>query len=163
MSSMLCMKPIKNLPEHLIYSSPKAPDTYRMFSTKTGKYEGMLIARPQLVEKSGVYPKKKNFWAYYVIGLTAKIKEQGVGKALEKFLRTLAKKDERCQGRIWLRAFNNQDPHGRASSTWWYQRGYRCCDPKAQEELDRYMRGQRTRYGDWYRDMDMYLPEYRIK
>jgi hypothetical protein len=77
------MKPVKKLPEHLIYQLPKSPDTYKMFSTKTGKYEGLMIARPEFVTESGIYPKKKNFWSYYVVGLHAKIKEQGVGKAFE--------------------------------------------------------------------------------
>lgn len=162
---LICTKSLYStkLPEHLIYNSPKAPDTYKMFSTKTGKYEGIMIARPEFIKEKGIYPKKKNFWAYYVVGLQAKIKEQGVGKAFEQFLRNLAKKDERCEGRIWLRAFNNIEPGGRPSSTWWYKRGYRGCDPKAQEDLERYMRHQKTKYGDWYMDMDMYLPENKIK
>ncbi len=147
---------IKKLPEHIIYQV--APDTYKMASTKTGKYEGMMIARPEFVEESGIYPKMKNFWAYYVVGLHAKEKCKGVGKRFDKFLKNLAKNDERCQGRIWLRAFNNMEPTGRASSTWWYARGYRGCDKAAQSDLERVMRGQKPKYGDWYRDMDMYLP-----
>lgn len=153
----------KPLPEHVIYNSPKAPDTYKMFSTKTGKYEGIMIARPEFVEESRIYPNKKNFWAYYVVGLDAKIKNIGVGKLFEKFLRHLAQKDERCQGRIWLRAFNNLSEHGvdekgRASSMWWYKQGYRGCDKEAQADLERVLRRQPPKYGDWYRDMDMYLP-----
>lgn len=148
-------KPLK-LPERLIFEPVKG--TYKMINLKTGKVDGTMVARPDFVKESGIYPKMKNFWAYYVVGLHAKVKEQGVGKSFEKFLRTLAKKDERCEGRIWLRAFNNINPSGRASSTWWAQRGYKCCDKTAQNELDRIMRGQKPKYGDWYRDMDMYLP-----
>lgn len=156
----------KKLPERLIYQSPSCPDTYRMFSTKTGKYEGMMIARPEFVKESGKYPKMKNYWAYYVVGLHAKVKEQGVGKAFVKFLKNLAKKDERCQGRIWLRAFNNMEPESynnidpirRASSTWWYKHGFVGCDKRAQADLERVLHRQKPKYGDWYMDMDMYLP-----
>ena len=158
--NLLCsVNKYKNIGEHLIYSSPKAPDTYKMFSTKTGKMEGIMVARPELVKEKGIYPKKKNFWSYYVVGLEAKIKEKGVGTAFAKFLKNLAKNDKRCQGRIWLRAFNNIEPSGRASSTWWYKQGFRGCDKMAQADLDRIMHRQQPKYGDWYRDMDMYLPE----
>lgn len=143
------------LPERLIYHSG---DTFRMFSTKTGKTLGIMIARPELVTEKGIYPKMKNFWSYYVVGLQAKVKEQGVGKAFDRLLKSLAKKDERCQGRIWLRAFNNIEPSGRPSSTWWYKQGYRGCDKRAQADLDRVRMHQQPKYGDWYRDMDMYLP-----
>lgn len=160
---LICIKPLKNLPDHLIYQVPKRPDTYKMFSTKTGKYEGIMVARPEYITESGIYPKKKNFWAYYVVGLQAKVKEQGIGKAFEKFLRNLAKNDEKCQGRIWLRAFNNIEPQGRPSSTWWYKRGYVGCDKQAQSDLERVLHHQKPKYGDWYRDMDMYLPENKIK
>ena len=159
MVNLLCSaNKFKPLPEYLIYNSPKAPDTYKMFSTKTGRYVGIMVARPELVKESGIYPNKKNFWAYYVVGLQAKIKEQGIGKIFDKFLKNLANNDERCQGRIWLRAFNNIEPSGRASSPWWYKQGYRGCDKSAQADLERVLRGQRPKYGDWYRDMDMYLP-----
>lgn len=151
------------MPEHVIYKLPTRPDTYKMFSGKTGKYEGIMVARPEFVKESGIYPKKKNFWAYYVVGLHAKIKEQGVGKAFEKFLRNLAQKDGKCQGRIWLRAFNNIEPQGRASATWWHKRGYIGCDKSAQADLERVLHRQKPKYGDWYRDMDMYLPENKIK
>lgn len=151
-------KPITKLPERLIYQSSK--DTYQLFSTKTGKHEGTLIARPEFVKESGIYPKMKNFWAYYVVHLHAEQKEQGAGKYLEKFLRNLAKNDEKCQGRIWLRAFNNYETRGirRASSTWWYARGYMGCDAKAQKDLELFLANKKTKYGDWYQDMDMYLP-----
>ena len=152
-------KVVKKLPERLIYQSQVSPDTYKMFSTKTGKIEGMMIARPEFVEESGIYPKKKNFWAYYVVGLHAKVKEQGVGKAFCDFLKNLAQKDKKCQGRIWLRAFNNMEQQGRASSTWWYKQGFLGCDKKAQGDLERVMHRQKPKYGDWYMDMDMYLPE----
>ena len=149
---------VKKLPERLIYQSQSSPDTYKMFSTKTGKLEGMMIARPEFVTESGIYPKMKNYWAYYVVGLHAKVKEQGVGKAFATFLKNLAQKDERCQGRIWLRAFNNMEPQGRASSTWWHKQGFVGCDKKAQADLERVIHRQKPRYGDWYMDMDMYLP-----
>lgn len=158
-NSVLCsFNKYKKLPEYLIYNSPKAPDTYKMFSTKTNKYVGIMVARPEIVEEKGIYPGMKNFWAYYVVGLQAKVKEQGVGKAFINFLKKKANKDERCQGRIWLRAFNNIEPSGRASSTWWVKQGFRGCDKEAQADLERVLRGQKPRYGDWYRDMDMYLP-----
>ncbi len=151
-------KYVKNLPEHVIYQIPSRPDTYKMVSVKTGKYEGMMIARPEFVEESGIYPKKRNFWSYYVVGLQAKVKEQGVGKAFCKFLKNLANKDEKCKGRIWLRAFNNMEPSGRASSTWWFKQGFIGCDKQAQADLERVLHHQKPKYGDWYRDMDMYLP-----
>ena len=152
-------KIIKKLPKRIIYQSQVSPDTYKMFSTKTGKLEGMMIARPELVEDAGIYPKKKKFWAYYVVGLHAQVKEQGVGKTFCNFLKNLANNDKKCQGRIWLRAFNNMETNGRASSTWWYKQGFIGCDKKAQSDLERVLHRQKPKYGDWYMDMDMYLPE----
>lgn len=150
----------KKLPESLIYESG---DTIRLFSTKTGKTQGIMIARPDFVTESGVYPRLKNFWAYYIVGLEAKERGKGVGKTLEKYVREKAKADPRCKGRIYLRAFNNIDANHRASSTWWHARGYKGCDKLAQADLERVLKGQRTKYGDWYMDMDMYLPVEKIK
>jgi len=149
---------IKTLPERLIYKSSE--DTYKLFSTKTGKYEGMLIARPEFVTESGIYPKMKNFWSYYVVHIHAEKKCCGAGKYLERFTRNLSKNDERCEGRVWLRAFNNYEANGagRASSTWWHARGYKGCDKAAQKDLERVLNHQKPKFGDWYRDMDMYLP-----
>ena len=153
------LKP-KQLPDRLIY---KSGDTYRMLSTKDGKILGIMVARPEFVTEKGIYPKLKNFWAYYVVGLQAKVRGQGVGKGFEKFLREIAKDDEKCQGRIYIRAFNNIDANHKASSTWWHARGYKGCDKAAQGDLERVLRGQKPRYGDWYMDMDMYLPPAKIK
>ena len=88
----------KKLPESLIYESG---DTIRLFSTKTGKTQGIMIARPDYVTESGVYPRLKNFWAYYIVGLEAKERGKGVGKTLEKYVREKAKADPRCKGRIF--------------------------------------------------------------
>ena len=150
----------KKIPERLIIQSG---ETYRMISLKTGKVDGIMIARPDFVDEKGIYPNKKNFWAYYVVALMAKTRQTGVGKAFEKFIRNKSKADPRCQGRVYLRAFNNIDPDHRASSTWWYARGYKGCDSKAHEDLERVLKHQKPKYGDWYMDMYMYLPENNIK
>ncbi|MCM1266092.1 MAG: hypothetical protein NC200_07825 [Candidatus Gastranaerophilales bacterium] len=152
--------PPKKLPDRLIYRSG---DTFKMFSLKEGKQLGIMVARPDFVTESGIYPKKKNFWAYYVVGLQAKVRGQGVGKDFEKLLRKIAKDDEKCQGRIYLRAYNNIDADHKASSTWWHARGYRGCDKNAQNDLERVLRHQKPKYGAWYMDMEMYLPPEKIK
>jgi hypothetical protein len=149
-----------SVPDRLIY---KAGDLYRMCSIKSGKILGTMTARPSFITQSHIYPKMKDVWAYYVAGLSANVKEQGVGKDFEKFLRKLSKNDERCEGRIFLRAFNNIDSSHRASSTWWYARGYRGCNKDANADLERVIRKQKTKYGSWYMDMDMYLPPENIK
>ena len=149
-------KLIANLPKFRIYKSGE--ETFRMYSNDGDKYVGIMLARPEFVTEKGIYPNMKNFWAYYVVGLDAKVKYQGVGKAFNDLLKKLSKEDERCEGRVYLRAFNNIEPSGRPSSTWWYARGYRGCDKRAQEDLDRVRMGIKPKSGDWYRDMDMYLP-----
>lgn len=165
LTNSLKYSPVKpqKLPERLIYKLSE--DTYKLFSTKTGRYEGMVIARPEFVKESGIYPKMKNFWSYYVVHIHAEQKGNGAGKYLEKFVRNLSKKDERCQGRVWLRAFNNYEANGRgrASSTWWSARGYKGCDKAAQADLERVLKHQKPKHGDWYMDMDMYLPPEKIK
>lgn len=155
--------PIKHtkLPERLIYKS--SDNTYKMFSTKTGKELGRMIAQEEyygkiLKEDFEYYPQKENYFYLYIVGLLAKVKNQGVGKDFIKFAKHLAN-NKRCENRIAVFAMNNQDGNIlKASSPFFRKCGFSSAEKEGLEDVDRVIKGLKPKHGDWYCSLPMYLP-----
>ena len=150
----------KPLPKSLIYQNG---EMYNMFSTKTGKHLGRMIAGERFYGKIAeedfeFYPNKENYVSLYIVGLLAKVKGQGVGRKFIQFAKHLAN-NERCQGRVTVYALNNQE--GKilnASSPFFRKCGFTSSEKPGLEDTDRVIKGLKPLHGDWYCSLPMYLP-----
>ena len=159
---MIKFTPVKPLPlpNRLIYSSG---ERYTMFSTQTGKKLGTMIAGERKYGKIAeedfeYYPKKENYVYLYIIGLLSNVKKQGVGRDFIKFAKHLAN-NKRCENRVAVFAMNNQDGNIlKASSPFFRKCGFTSSEKPGLEDVDRVIKGQKPKNGDWYCSLPMYLP-----
>ena len=159
-NSFLHTPQIKKIPERLIYQQG---DRFIMFSTKTKKTLGRMIVKEEHYgklknEDYEFYPKKENYTALYIVGLLANVKKQGVGKAFIQLAKKLAH-NERCQDRITVLAMNNQESNIlNASSPFFRKLGFSSAEKPGLSDVDRVLKGEKPKNGDWYCCLPMYLP-----
>lgn len=159
---MLKFTPFKSqpLPKRLIYNQG---NRYNMFSTKDGKSLGHMIAEEQFYGKIAqedyeFYPKKENYTSLYIIALLAKVKRQGVGRAFINLAKKLAN-NERCENRVTVFAMNNQEGSIlNAPSPFYRKCGFSSAEKPGLDDVDRVIKGQKPKNGDWYCSLPMYLP-----
>lgn len=159
---MLKFPPIKlkPFPDHVIL---KRGERYDMFSTRGGKHLGFMIAGERKYGKIAsedyeYYPRKENYTHLYIIGLLAKVKGQGVGTKFVNLAKKLAD-NVRCRNRVTVLAMNNQEGSMlKASSPFFRKLGFTSSEKPGLEDVDRVIKGQKPKHGEWYCCLPMYLP-----
>lgn len=112
--SILLTKPLKEIPERIIYSKPLRGTTqYNMASTKTGKFVGSMFGSMER-EFSGstYYPTFDYYDSFYIHLLDIKEKRQGHGTAFINFAQNISKQNGGA-GRVHLKAsscFDTKNP-----------------------------------------------------
>lgn len=81
--SILEVKPIKELPEYLIYFNRRTSN-YDLISTATGERLGKMCARPEAIYDNTYYKTNKPYSSFYISSLWVdpKHRREGVGKSL---------------------------------------------------------------------------------
>lgn len=147
-------------PKRLIY---KQGDKYTMFSTQNGNLLGCMIAKERFhgklaAEDYEYYPKKENYISLYIVALLAKVKKQGVGRDFIKFAKNLAN-NKRCENRVTVFAMNNQEGSILDAPSPFYRKlGFSSAEKPGLADVDRVIKGQKPKNGDWYCTLPMYLP-----
>lgn len=155
--SILQSKPLKELPEKLIYRNGK---TFTMYSTKTGKKLGTMEAYITSWPPSKYYYPKihSEYKCLYIDGLMADVPRQGVGKAFIDYAKHLSKNSE-AQGRINLLAWCLDDSKI-CPQIFYHKMGFTTANKKHLNEIKRLekLNDQKPRlFGNWNVWTNMYL------
>lgn len=159
---MISISPIKKQPltNYLIHNEG---NQYTMFSKKDGKLLGRMIVKERFHGKLSeedfeYYPKKENYTSLYIVALIAKVKRHGVGRAFIELAKKLAN-NERCQNRVTVYAMNNQEGSILDAPSPFYRKcGFTSVEKPGLDDVDRVIKGQKPKNGDWYCSLPMYLP-----